>query len=141
MWQVWLVIAVFFLAFEIITTGFLVFWFAIGALIAMCASFFISNVIVQTTIFLISSTILLFATRSFVQKVTKKDITVKTNVYSIENKIGKVTVDISPIEGKGQIKINGETWSAKSYNDLPIKVGTEVTVEKVDGVKAIVRPL
>ena len=141
MWQVWLVIAVFFLAFEIVTTGFLVFWFAIGALIAMCASFFVSTVIVQTTIFLISSTILLFATRSFVQKVTKKDTNVKTNVYSIENKIGKVTVDISPIEGKGQIKINGETWSAKSYNDLPIKVGTEVTVEKVDGVKAIVRPL
>ena len=141
MWQVWLVIAVFFLAFEIVTTGFLVFWFAIGALIAMCASFFVLNGIVRTTIFLISSTILLFVTRSFVQKVTKKDITVKTNVYSIENKIGKVTVDISPIEGKGQIKINGETWSAKSYNDLPIKVGTEVTVEKVDGVKAIVRPL
>ena len=44
MWQVWLVIAVFFLAFEIVTTGFLVFWFAIGALIAMCASFFVSNV-------------------------------------------------------------------------------------------------
>ena len=81
MWQVWLVIAVFFLAFEIVTTGFLVFWFAIGALIAMCASFFVSNVIVQTTIFLISSTILLFATRSFVQKVTKKDTNVKTNVY------------------------------------------------------------
>ena len=90
MWQIWLIVAGFFLILEIITTGFLVFWFSIGALIAMCSSFFIENVIVQTAIFLISSTILLFITKSFVQKITKKDANVKTNVYSIENKIGKV---------------------------------------------------
>ncbi len=141
MWQIWLIIAGFFLILEILTTGFLVFWFSIGALIAMCSSFFIENVIVQTAIFLISSTILLFITKSFVQKITKKDANVKTNVYSIENKIGKVIVDINPVEGKGQVKINGETWSAKSYNDTAIPEGTKVSIEKVDGVKVIVKPL
>lgn len=141
MWQIWLVLAVFFLALEIVTTGFLVFWFSIGALIAMCSSFFIESTIIQTTIFLISSTILLFATKSFVQKVTKKDMNIQTNVYSIQNKIGKVTLDINPIEGNGQIKVNGEVWSAKSSNDIPIPKDTEVLVEKIDGVKAIVRPL
>lgn len=141
MWQIWLVLAVFFLALEIVTTGFLVFWFSIGALIAMCSSFFIENTIIQTTIFLISSTILLFATKSFVQKVTKKDMNIQTNVYSIQNKIGKVTLDINPIEGNGQIKVNGEVWSAKSSNDILIPKDTEVLVEKIDGVKAIVRPL
>ncbi len=141
MWQIWLILAVFFLALEIITTGFLVFWFSIGSLIAMLSSFFIESVLLQTTIFLISSTILLFATKSFVQKVTQKDVNIKTNVYSIQNKVGKVTLDIDPIEGKGQIKVNGEIWSAKSSNDIPIPKNTEVLVEKIDGVKAIVKPL
>ena len=63
MWKIWLVLAGIFLIIEIINMGFLVFWFSIGALIAMIASFFIDNVIIQSTIFLISSTILLFATR------------------------------------------------------------------------------
>ena len=60
---------------------------------------------------------------------------IQTNVYSIQNKIGKVTLDINPIEGKGQIKVNGEVWSAKSSNDIPIPKDTEVLVEKIDGVK------
>lgn len=72
MWQFWLLLAGFFLIIEIINVGFLVFWFSVGALIAMVASLFISSVVIQTTIFLIASVILLFATRPFVQKVMRK---------------------------------------------------------------------
>ena len=141
MWKAWLVISGMFFVLEIFTVGFLVFWFAIGALIALLASFFIKNTIAQISIFLISSSILLFATKPFVNKITKKDNYIKTNAFSIEGKIGKVTIDINPIEGKGQIIINGETWSAKSYNDTFIAKNTEVIIEKIDGVKVIVKPL
>lgn len=68
MWQVWLIIAGLFFVGEIATVGFLIFWFGIGALIAMIVSFFTSNIIIQTTIFVISSTILIFATKPFVKK-------------------------------------------------------------------------
>lgn len=141
MWQTWLLIAGFFLILEIATAGFLVFWFSVGAIITMIFSFFIPNIIAQVIIFIIISTMLLFATKPFVAKITKKDINIKTNAFSIEGKIGKVIVPIEPIEGKGQIKINGETWSAKSYNDTYIEKDTEIVVEKIDGVKAIVKPL
>ena len=141
MWQFWLILAGFFLIIEIITTGFLIFWFAVGALFAMLSSFIISNIIAQTTIFLIASVILLFVTRPFVSKITQKDETVKTNVYSIEGKVAKVIQDVDPIEGLGQIKFNGEVWSAKSYNDTFIAKDTEVVIEKIDGVKAIIKPL
>ncbi|MBO5397343.1 MAG: NfeD family protein [Clostridia bacterium] len=141
MWQVWLILAGIFLIIEIISVGFLVFWFSIGALIAMVASLFIKSIVAQATIFVISSAILLFVTRPFVSKITQKDEVVKTNVYSIEGKVAKVVVDVDPIEGKGQIKVDGETWSAKSYNDTVIPKDTEVLIEKVDGVKAIVKPL
>ena len=141
MWQVWLIIAGAFVILEIATMGFLVFWFAMGALVAMVLSFFVDNVIIQSVVFLVVSTILLFATKPFVNKVMPKDSFVKTNSYSIEGKIGKVTIDIEPIEGKGQVKVAGEAWSAKSIDDSFIPKDTEVVIEKIEGVKAIVKPL
>ncbi|MCI8276431.1 MAG: NfeD family protein [Clostridia bacterium] len=141
MWQIWLILSGLFLVLEIVTVGFLVFWFAIGAFIAMLVSFFTENAIIQTLVFLISSTALLFITKPFVNKVTFKDSSVKTNAFKIEGKLAKVIKDIDPIEGKGQIKINGEIWSAKSYNDTYISTDTDVIIEKLDGVKALVKPL
>ena len=72
MWYYWLILAGLFLTIEILISGFLIFWFAVGALIAMIISVFTNNVIIQSTVFLIVSVILLFATRPFVQKVMRK---------------------------------------------------------------------
>ena len=139
MWKFWLILSGIFLIIEIISVGFLVFWFSIGALIAMIASFFIPNTIAQIAIFVISSTILLFATKPLVKKILPGDV--KTNSYSIIGKIAKVTIDIEPVDGKGQIKIGSEAWSAKSVDDTFIAKDTEVEIVKIDGVKAIVKPL
>ncbi len=141
MWKIWLVMAGIFLIIEIINMGFLVFWFSVGAIIAMIASFFINNIIIQSTIFLVSSTILLFATKPFVNKFLPKDNFIKTNSASLEGKIGKVTFDIDPVEAKGQVKVNGEVWSAKSYDNTYISKDTEIIVEKIEGVKLLVKPL
>ena len=141
MWHIWLIIAGAFVILEIATMGFLVFWFAVGALIAMVVSFFVESILIQSTVFLIVSTLLIFATKPFVDKIMPKDSFVKTNSYSIEGKVGKVTIDIEPIEGKGQVKVGGESWSAKSADDTYIPKDTEVIVEKIEGVKAIVKPL
>lgn len=137
MWQVWLIIAGLFFICEIITVGFLVFWFGVGALIAMIVSFFTSNIIIQTTIFVISSTILLLATKPFVKKFVDVKKT-NTNVFSI---IGKKALVIKEINSHsvGQIKINGEVWSAESENNETITEGSEVEIIKINGVKAIVK--
>ena len=105
----------------------------------MVASFFIPNTIAQTAIFVISSTILLFATKPLVKKILPGDV--KTNSFSIIGKIAKVTIDIEPVEGKGQVKIGAEAWSAKSVDDTFIAKDTEVEILEIDGVKAIVKPL
>ena len=55
--------------------------------------------LIQTTVFLISSTILLFATRAFASKFAKTENSAKTDAFSIEGKIGKVIKDIDPVEG------------------------------------------
>ena len=68
MWKIWLIIAGIFLIIESATTGFLVFWFSVGALVALVSSFFIENVITQTSIFLIASTILIFCLKKCIYK-------------------------------------------------------------------------
>lgn len=139
MWQIWIILAGIFFVIEMITVGFLVFWFGIGALIAMIVSFFTSNIAIQTAVFVMSSTILLFFTRPFVNKFSKKDDEIKTNAYSIIGKRGIVIKEINPVSGEGQVKIGSEVWSAKSKEDKKIEQGLEVEVLEIDGVKAIVK--
>lgn len=138
MWQFWLIIAGLFFVGEIFTLGFLIFWFGIGALFAMIVSFFTTNIIIQTTVFLITSTIFILATKPLVKKFVDVKNT-NTNVFSIIGKKALVIKDIDPIHSSGQIKLNGEVWSAETENDEIIKEGSEVEVLKINGVKAIVK--
>ena len=141
MWQFWLVLAGIFLIIEIISITFLIFWFAIGALLALVVSLFTDNLFIQSAVFLVSSTLLLFVTKPLVNKILPKDSFIKTNSASAEGKIGLVTKAIDPIEGVGQIKIGSEVWSAKSEDDSFIEAGSKVEVIKIDGVKAVVKKI
>lgn len=138
MWQFWLIVAGLFFVGEIFTLGFLIFWFGIGALFAMIVSFFTTNIIIQTTVFLITSTIFILSTKPLVKKFVDVKKT-NTNVFSIIGKKALVIKDIDPIHSSGQIKLNGEVWSAETENDEIIKEGSEVEVLKINGVKAIVK--
>ena len=140
MWQVWLIIAGLFFIGEMITVGFLVFWLGVGALIAMIVSFFTSNIIIQTTVFIVSSAILLLATKPLVKKFVDIKPT-NTNAFSIIGKKALVIKEINSIQSSGQIKINGEVWTAESKNNEIIPEGSEVEILQINGVKAIVKPI
>lgn len=140
MWQIWLIIAGLFVIGEIITTGFLVFWLSLGSLVAMIVSIFAPDaVIIQTAVFVISSTLLILFTKPLVDKyITQK--TVPTNVSTLIGKKAKVIVEINLLEGTGQIKVGGEIWSATTDTEEIIQKGTEVEILQVNGVKLLVRP-
>ena len=141
MWAIWLIAAgVFFIA-EIATTGFLIFWLGLGALLAMVTSFITDSVFIQTIVFVISSTLLILLTKPLLKKITKKDKTVVTNAFSIVGKDAIVTTTIDPKQGIGQIKVDGEVWSAEGVDGSNIEKGTEVEILKIDGVRAIVTPI
>ena len=137
MWLIWLIAAAFFFVAEIITVGFFIFWLGIGALLAMLVSFITDSIIIQTITFAVTSSVLLFFTKPLAKKLTKSD-NVATNSFSLINKQGIVTIDINPLEGTGQVKVNGEVWSAKTQNHLAIPKDTQIKVLKIDGVKLVV---
>lgn len=140
MWQIWLIAAGVFLIIEIFTIGFFVFWLSIGSLLAMLVSFVTSNLVIQCAVFIVSSTILIFATKPLVNRFQKKD-TIPTNVYSLVGKRGVVIEDINWATGQGQIKASGEIWSAKTNDHVNIPKGSEVEIVSIDGVKAFVKPI
>ena len=125
MWYLWLIAAGIFFIIEIATVGFLIFWLGIGALITMCVSFFTDNLLIPLTKPLFNR--------------LNKGSTIQTNAYNLVGKVGIVTVDINPLEATGQVKVDGEIWSAKSEEN--IRKDVEVEVLKIDGVKLIVKPL
>ena len=140
-WQVWLIIAGICAIIEIGTIGFLFIWFAVAALVSCIFSLFISNVIIQTAIFVIVSIILILLTKPLTQKFTKNDNHI-TNINRIIGKTGIVKKEITPISN-GLISLNGDLWTAVldvHYKET-IPVDSTVEILDIDGVKVIVKPL
>ena len=54
------------------------------------------------------------------------------------NKNGVVVKDITSVH-YGQVKVNGDTWTAVSSDGSELLEGTEVNVLAVDGVKLVVK--
>ena len=104
MWIFWLIIAGIFFIGEMITTGFLIFWLGIGALLALSISFLTANLFIQTAAFVFASIILILATKPLTDKLSKKD-TVPTNVYTLTGKKGIVIEEINPTEEKDKLKL------------------------------------
>lgn len=140
MWLIWLIAAGIFFVAEIITVGFFIFWLGIGSLLAMLVSFITNSIILQVATFAITSCVLLFFTKPLAKKLTKTDTAV-TNSFSLINKEGVVTIDINDLEGTGQVRVNGEIWSAKTSDHSIILKDTQIKVLKIDGVKLVVEQI
>lgn len=140
MWMFWLIASGIFFIGEMLTAGFLIFWLGLGSLLALVVSLFTSNLFIQTAVFVISSILLIFATKPLADRFSKKDV-IPTNVYTLAGKKGIVIETIDPKNGKGQIKVGGEIWSALCDESLIIPKDSEIEIVRIQGVKAYVNPI
>ena len=138
---IWLVLMVVFLIVEAACPVHLVsVWFAAGSLVAMAVSWLGGPVWLQVTLFLAVSGALLAALWPIVRKYLRPKI-VKTNVDAVVGTQGYVIADISNPDAKGQVKLGGMEWSARSSDGLPITAGTLIRVDRVEGAKVFVTPV
>ena len=54
---------------------------------------------------------------------------------------GKVTETIDNGNSRGAVYVDGKTWTARSADDTVIPAGTQVRIERMEGVKLLVREL
>jgi membrane protein implicated in regulation of membrane protease activity len=136
---IWVALTVIFALIEAFTLGLTTIWFAMAALVMVFLSFLPIPLVFQVMIFLAISAALLFFTRPVAIKKFKSGRE-KTNVDSLVGKHALVTKQISEF-GKGEVKLNGQFWSAHSDDGCTITEGTKCEVVRIEGVQAIVRIL
>ena len=132
---IWMIIFIVLILIELSTVNLVSIWFAIGALGSFIFSFWVKSLTWQIAVFILVSTVALLLTKNFVKKVRGGEIT-PTNLDRVIGKIGIVTEEITKLES-GEVKVDGKRWSAISSDEL--EIGDEVIIEKIDGVKLIVR--
>ncbi len=136
---VWLVVAILFAIGELMTTTLTLIWFSIGAIILIFLSNIIDSILIQIIIFsIISTSMLIIATKKFIKQ--DKNYKYNTNLQAIINKQGIVKETIYPNK-IGIVIIEGETWSAISYNNEIIEKEQIVEVLKIEGVKVVVKKI
>ena len=137
----WLIVAAVMFIGEMVCPIFFMFWFALGAIIALILSLITSNIVVQIVTFLVVSIILTIFTKPLTNKFFKNQTKDDLNINGIVGKNAIVTKTINNLNGNGEVKINGEIWSALSEDENTIiSQDAKVSVVKVDGVKLIVKP-
>lgn len=139
LWIIWLIAAVLFFIGEVMTEGFCLLWFSIGALVALFFTLFTDNLIVLFAIFLSVAIILLLATRKLTENFLNSRKKVESNVNALIGKKAKIIEEIDQIEGFGKVKVNGEVWKAITEDSsVTFNVGETVIIKAIDGVKLII---
>ena len=136
---VWLVLLVFFAVVEALTVGLVSVWFAAGALVALLATFFTTNIWLQIALFLLVSILTMAILRPLARKYVLPTV-VPTNADRVIGRQAVVTEAIDNLNGKGTVVVFGVAWTARSEDGTPIPEGATVTIKRIDGVKLFVAP-
>ncbi len=134
---IWLGLFIVFAIFEGVTAGLVSIWFCLGALVGLLVASLGGSWQLQIIVFLLVSLVTMLLVRPLARKyMTGK--TERTNADRILDAEAVVTEEINNLEGKGQVKVAGVYWTARSDGEAIIREGTMVRVLRIEGVKAIV---
>ena len=138
-WVIWLIAAVVFAVGEIATLGFFLAPFAGGALLAAIVAAAGAGTGISWAAFLLVSIVLLAALRPLARSHRRMPAQLRTGTAALVGRTAMVTERISNDEDTGCVKLEGETWTARSYDeDAVIEPGKRVHVIEIRGATALV---
>jgi membrane protein implicated in regulation of membrane protease activity len=138
-WLIWLIAAVVFGVGEIATLGFFLAPFAGGALVAALVTGAGAGTVIGWVTFLVVSVILLAALRPLARSHRRQPPRLRTGTAALVGRSGMVVERIANDEGVGCVRIDGEVWTARSYDDDDvIEAGKKVQVVEIRGATALV---
>ncbi|MCL2012530.1 MAG: NfeD family protein [Cystobacterineae bacterium] len=137
-WQLWLVCALILAVSEIAISGYVLLWFALGAIAAALCAFLGLPVFLQVAAFTLVSLLLTAASRTLFRKfLLRGSKHISQGAESFMGTQAVVTIAI-PHSGLGEVRMNGELWAAYS-SEGPIHLNEQVVVDGVDGLKLSVK--
>jgi inner membrane protein len=144
MWVLWFILGAILIVAEIFTTGFVLLWFGIGALVAALAGFIgIDSLVIQFLIFASISISLTAASRTIFINYFSREKTgqsLRSGVDALPGKIGTVVSSSKGALQEGAVKVFGSTWTAyPAPGEPPLEAGERVCVESVEGASIYVK--
>ena len=138
-WVLWLIAAVIFAVAEVMNLSFFLFPFAIGAAGAAVVGLAGGGVALE----LITFAALTGVSFTVVRPIARRHLTVppqiRTGTAALIGRTGIVTERIANDEGVGAVRLDGEVWTARAYDeDQVIELGTRVHVMEIRGATALV---
>jgi membrane protein implicated in regulation of membrane protease activity len=140
-WLIWLICAVAAAVGEILTAGFFLAPFSAGAAGGMLAALLGAGAAIQLVVFA-AITLACFA---LVRPVARRHLytppQIRTGTAALIGRSGIVLERIHNDENVGTVRIDGEVWTARSYDDhTVIEPGAKVEVVEIRGATALVAP-
>lgn len=137
-WIVWLILAAIFVGLEVMTPGFFLLWFGVGALAsALLALAGVTSITAQIIVFLVVSVALLIASRTIFEKFLPLSSTARGLKTNIETMIGQIGTVVEPSRGalnEAAVKVYGSTWTTFPIEgEKPLTEGETVVVERIEG--------
>ena len=111
--------------------------FSIGAFVSFMTSLFTPHLLIQFTLFfLVSFILLIFLIQNFSFS-HQRPIPVNIDALIGQRGIVLETIPASTY-GVGQVKLDGEKWSAITLEETPIQKGSSVIIQEIRGLRLVV---
>jgi membrane protein implicated in regulation of membrane protease activity len=138
-WVIWLIAAVIFAIGELATTSFFLAPFAGGALVATLLAATGAGATIEWAVFLVVSILLLAALRPVAREHMRTKSRIRTGTAALVGQTATVVERIANAEGVGCVRLDGEIWTARAYDDdETFEPGTRVQVLEIRGATALV---
>jgi membrane protein implicated in regulation of membrane protease activity len=136
-WVWWMIAAGMLAAGEIFTMGFFLGPIAIAAVLSAVVALAGAGLAIQWVVFILASLGSLLVLRPVARRHLRTPPGIRTGTAAL---VGGPATVVERVDGRGgQVKIAGEIWSARSYDeDDSFEPGTRVEVLKIDGATALV---
>lgn len=132
----WIVIGIVCLVADILTSAFLFVWFTVGAIFALIAYTLKYSIVVQFSVFVIVSVILVAVCYPLIKKNIKKNI--KPTALRESTYKGKKIIIDREMQDNNAVKLDGVLWNIKN-DDIVLKEGDKIEITGIDGNRVLVK--
>jgi membrane protein implicated in regulation of membrane protease activity len=138
-WVLWLIAAVAFAAVEVVNTSFYLFPFSIGAAGAAVVALAGAGTPIAIVVFAVLTAVSFGVVRPIARRHLSTPPQIRTGTAALIGRNAIVLERIANDEGVGCVRIDGEVWTARSYDeDVVIEPGARVSVMEIKGATALV---
>jgi membrane protein implicated in regulation of membrane protease activity len=138
-WMIWILLAVLFAAGEVMSMGFFLAPFALGALAGAVAELAGATSALSVIVFLVTSGLLFGFVRPIARRHLRTPAQLRTGTAALIGQTAVVTERVDNGAQTGSVKLEGELWTARSWDDDEvIETGKRVNVVEIRGATALV---